>query len=59
MSKIENSYGALNAYNSQAVQKQQKSKSTKKTETAEKSSGMSQHKLSKKAQALLEKLRKT
>lgn len=58
MSKIENSYGASGYYNSQAAQKQ-KSKSTKKTETTGKSNKVSQPKLSQKAQALLEKLRKT
>ncbi len=59
MSKIENSYGGYSYYGSQAAQKQQKSKSTKKTETTGKSNKVSQPKLSKKAQELLEKLRKT
>lgn len=59
MSKIENSYGASGYYGSQAAQKQQKSKSTKKTETAGKTNKAGQPKLSKKAQELLEKLRKT
>lgn len=59
MSKIENSYGGYSYYGSRAAQKQQKSKSTKKTETTGKSNKVSQPKLSKKAQELLEKLRKT
>ena len=59
MSKIENSYGGYSYYGSQAAQKQQKSKNTKKTETTGKSNKVSQPKLSKKAQELLEKLRKT
>lgn len=59
MSKIENSYGVSGYYGSQNTQKQQKSKSTKKTETTGKTNKVSQPKLSKKAQELLEKLRKT
>lgn len=59
MSKIENSYGGYSYYGSQAAQKQQKSKNAKKTETTGKSNKVSQPKLSKKAQELLEKLRKT
>ena len=59
MSKIENSYGGYSYYGSQAAQKQQKSKNTKKTETTGKGNKVSQPKLSKKAQELLEKLRKT
>ena len=59
MSKIENSYGGYSYYGSQAAQKQQKSKNTKKTETTGKGNKVGQPKLSKKAQELLEKLRKT
>lgn len=59
MSKIENSYGVSGYYGSQAARKQQKSKNTKKTETSGKTNKASQPKLSKKAQELLEKLRKT